>query len=422
MSEPCYLPGTWFAVVSPQAAVLIDDSVSSSRLQAVWDTCNGNPSLDELIEVVTGGRFVGAPCFGIALADDTGLRVVVRAGVTAMVGESIGAARPVIGANANTWVEETLNEPQSIRLFRDDAQSPVLTLPVTGGIVFADEITWTPSAEVVAAAATAAGAMPAGNPPTGPAAPIQVAPSVPLAPVLRLAPAVPKSPTAPSPTAPPPVPTRARPATPLTPARPPTPVTRAEDSEWSVWALDEAGGLGSGADGVDDVVEPVEMPRRVTVDPGHDPLPLLPEAQPESPFEPPSPSVESAPLVESAQAGRLLGDAAVGYLHFSTGQMVPVDRRVIVGRAPSVDRVERADSARAVKIDNQDGDISRNHVEVRLEGGQVLVVDLGSSNGTVVTIPGRVPQQLAPQEPFLLVPGSVVALSDEVYFRYQVAE
>jgi len=410
MSDLSYQPGSWYAVVSPRAAVLLDDSVSSSWLQAVWDTCNGNPSLDELIEVVTGGRFVGAPCFGIALADDTGLRVVVRAGVTAMVGESLGAARSVVGGKANTWIEEILDEPQSIRLFRDDAQSPVLTLPLTGGIVFADEVTWTPSEAVVAASGTATSAAPAGKPPTVVPAPIPVAPSTPLARVVRLAPAVPPPP------APPPPPAR--------PARPPTPVSRADDSEWSVWALDEAGGLGSGADGEDDVIEPVELPKRVTVDPRHDPLPLLPEAQPESPYEAPSPSVENAPLVDSAQAGRILKavDTAVGYLHFSTGQVVPVDRPVVIGRAPSVDRMQRADSARAVKIDNQDGDISRNHVEVRLEDGRVLVVDLGSSNGTVVTIPGRVAQRLAPQEPFLLLPGSIVALSDDVYFRYQVAE
>lgn len=37
MSEAAYLPGSWYAVISPQAVVLVDDSVSPSRLQAIWD-------------------------------------------------------------------------------------------------------------------------------------------------------------------------------------------------------------------------------------------------------------------------------------------------------------------------------------------------------------------------------------------------
>src|SRR5690242_7170403 len=89
MPDSTYLPGSWYAVVTAGAVVLLEGSVSPSRLQSVWEACNGDPSLDELIEVVTGGRFVGAPFFGIGIADGAGLRVVVRTGVTAVVGESI---------------------------------------------------------------------------------------------------------------------------------------------------------------------------------------------------------------------------------------------------------------------------------------------------------------------------------------------
>jgi hypothetical protein len=110
--------------------------------------------------------------------------------------------------------------------------------------------------------------------------------------------------------------------------------------------------------------------------------------------------------------------AIPGFLRFSTGQVVPLDRSVIVGRAPAVN--QNPDGPRSVKIDNEDQDISRNHLEVRLEGGQVTAVDLNSANGTIVTIPGRMPQQLAPHQPFPLVFGAVVELSEEVSFRYEV--
>lgn len=370
MNDPSYLPGSWFAVVSPRAVVLLEDAVSPSRLQSVWDACNGEPSLDDLIEVVTGGRFVGAPFFGIGLLDDTGLRVVVRAGVTAVVGESIGAARSIVGGHTNTWVEEILDEPQSLRLFRDAASSPTLALPVKGGIVYADEITWTPSSSLIVRDSTTTRSQ--------------------VAPLVLVDPPVQEDLVSVA------------------------PVTDSDDSEWSVWQLNEAGELaGSGRGG--ESREQSELDAHLgqelgahlgeaPVETGYDRPPLLPEDQPPSLLEsrPPHP-------IE-------------GYLHFSTGQIVPLDRAVIVGRAPSVDYAQRPDLSRSVRIDNLDQDISRNHVEVRLEDGQALVVDLNSANGTMVTIPGQAPQRLTPEEPLRLAIGSIVALSEEISFSYQVSQ
>jgi hypothetical protein len=141
--------------------------------------------------------------------------------------------------------------------------------------------------------------------------------------------------------------------------------------------------------------------------------PLLPEDRPESPFEP--------PLEEHEEYLPDDGDP-VGYLYFSSGQVVPVDRPVIVGRAPSVDWAQRPDNPRLVKIDNVDQDISRNHVEIRVEGSHVVAVDLNSSNGTLVTSPGEAAQRLIAQQPFLMLPGSVVTLSDEINFSFEDPE
>ena len=67
-----------------------------------------------------------------------------------------------------------------------------------------------------------------------------------------------------------------------------------------------------------------------------------------------------------------------------------------------------------------DRDISRNHAEVVLEGWHVLVRDLGSTNGTTVTLPGQEPVRLRPTEDHGIEPGAVITLADEVSLTYEV--
>jgi len=67
-------------------------------------------------------------------------------------------------------------------------------------------------------------------------------------------------------------------------------------------------------------------------------------------------------------------------------------------------------------------DISREHLEVRLEGWHVQVCDLGSTNGTEVTLPGAAPQRLHPHEPATIEPGTVVTLAEVASFTYEVVQ
>jgi pSer/pThr/pTyr-binding forkhead associated (FHA) protein len=64
-------------------------------------------------------------------------------------------------------------------------------------------------------------------------------------------------------------------------------------------------------------------------------------------------------------------------------------------------------------------DISRSHLEVSLDEWHVLVTDLKSTNGTVVTLPGRSPERLRPGQALMIEPGTVVTLADEVHFTYE---
>jgi len=125
--------------------------------------------------------------------------------------------------------------------------------------------------------------------------------------------------------------------------------------------------------------------------------------------------------------GEALGFASVqlvtrpqlGVLRFSTGQEVVLDQNVLVGRAPRADRVAGGQLPRPVRIEGRGLDISRNHLEVRLEGWHVLVVDLGSRNGTLVTLPGRAPQLIDARVPCLIAVGTVVELTEGVTFTYE---
>jgi hypothetical protein len=112
----------------------------------------------------------------------------------------------------------------------------------------------------------------------------------------------------------------------------------------------------------------------------------------------------------------------LGTFRFSTGITVPVTRSMLIGRSPKVSGAVDGQVPELDSVPSPSQDISRNHVEVHVEGWQVLVVDKGSTNGTVVILPNRDPQRLRPDEPFPLSIGARVSLADEVDFVFEVAE
>jgi hypothetical protein len=57
---------------------------------------------------------------------------------------------------------------------------------------------------------------------------------------------------------------------------------------------------------------------------------------------------------------------------------------------------------------------------VVLEGWHVMVRDLGSTNGTTVTLPGYEPARLRPTDQPVLEPGTVVTLADEITMTFEV--
>jgi hypothetical protein len=110
----------------------------------------------------------------------------------------------------------------------------------------------------------------------------------------------------------------------------------------------------------------------------------------------------------------------LGVLRLSTGDLIRLDRAVVMGRAPGAADDTDPDRPHVLKLASPGDDISRTHLEVRLEDWHVLVVDLGSTNGTVVHVPGQQPERLRANDPRAIEPGTVVNLSDEIAFTFEV--
>jgi hypothetical protein len=111
-----------------------------------------------------------------------------------------------------------------------------------------------------------------------------------------------------------------------------------------------------------------------------------------------------------------IGAAAV--LVVSTGDRVTLDRSAVVGRRP---RAVRATGAvpHLVTVPSVEREISSNHVELRVEGSDVIAVDLDTMNGTRLLRVGAEPVRLHPGEPTLLVTGDRLDLGDGIVLGFE---
>jgi hypothetical protein len=108
----------------------------------------------------------------------------------------------------------------------------------------------------------------------------------------------------------------------------------------------------------------------------------------------------------------------VARLIFSSGEVVDVDRAVLVGRSPDAGRLDGDDEGRLVSVPSPHHEISSTHVEIRpgagADQGSAVVTDLGSTNGTVVVQPGLSAQDLQPGIAVRLIPGAIVDVGEGV--------
>lgn len=118
----------------------------------------------------------------------------------------------------------------------------------------------------------------------------------------------------------------------------------------------------------------------------------------------------------------LLGEPAriarpgLGWVRSPEGERIELTSPVIIGRNPRADRVQGTDLPRLIALPN--GHISSNHLAIKLEGWNVLAVDLQSRNGTYLRRPGQPPMRL-PEQPTMLVSGDVLDLGHGVQFSFE---
>lgn len=110
---------------------------------------------------------------------------------------------------------------------------------------------------------------------------------------------------------------------------------------------------------------------------------------------------------------------SAGRIRVSTGQVVELDRTVIIGRRPRSTRASGDSMPHLVAVESPQQDISRSHLEVRPESGSVVVIDLHTTNGSTLLRPGADPVRLHPGEQTLVLTGDVVDLGDGVTVAFE---
>ncbi|WP_157953196.1 FHA domain-containing protein [Nocardioides allogilvus] len=121
------------------------------------------------------------------------------------------------------------------------------------------------------------------------------------------------------------------------------------------------------------------------------------------------PGQEVAPAVVARPVAKLV---------FSTGDVVDVDRVILVGRAPEARRFASSDQPHLVTVPSPHHEISSTHLEIRpgagADHGMAVVTDMGSTNGTVLVQPGLPPEDLQAGIAVSLIPGAILDLGDGV--------
>ncbi|WP_243231941.1 FHA domain-containing protein [Microbacterium sp. CIAB417] len=451
-----YRPGSWNALVVPGALVALPPEVPHALVSTLWERLNDERTLAAVVDAITdsaGGSFTAMPPFVAAVREGANVRVAVRGDIVAEVTGSDGL-QTLSGADVTTWSERFIPGADRVVL-RLSADAGEAEFPVLGGIVRAAEV----SADLEpgdgsAAEAAAGGAAPEAE--SALAAEAAVAPA--------FAAAVPPPPVVPLPA----------PVTDETPSAPED--ATAEETD----ALDEVDGTDAGTEEPDEQAavetdQPAVEPEETSADAATAAIDVDPAAPAEAsddvvsdqtlipaeqtlgsdfdefqqlfgdtvhsvPSAPPAPPVAGdhdgatisvaearalrgdlppVPQIEPEAATALMPAVGGGRIRVSTGQVVALDRTVVIGRRPRAPRASGASLPHLIAVESPQQDISRSHLEIRPEGDTVVVIDLHTTNGSTLLRPGADPVRLHPGEQTLVLSGDVIDLGDGVTVAFE---
>lgn len=124
---------------------------------------------------------------------------------------------------------------------------------------------------------------------------------------------------------------------------------------------------------------------------------------------PPQGAPRSAPRPASATHAAGPNGAHTGLL-LDTGQSIPVDRTIVLGRAPSP--VSPGDVP--IPVDDQTRSLSRTHVRITPTASGISIVDMNSANGTRARTPNGRTHTLVPGQPLELPLNSQLLLGERL--------
>jgi hypothetical protein len=445
-----YAPGTTPVAVTPRGFAVFEHGASAALLARVRSVVADGRGLGGVIESLTGAygaSLTAIPAFAVALVEGDALRIAVRGDFVFDVDADV--PEQVSGAGVTTWTERVVRGVRRVTLQSGVGEgADPAELPVADGVVLASTIVWdatTAPAPAAAAAPPAAQPVRAPHPVSAPqpvwAAPAPVTAQQPAAatdatphPVAAPKADVPASAAAEGQAPPASAP---RVAVPQPEPRPLGQVPGLIDSSTvhtvagDETLLPEDSELSQSrpeATGAEDVSSTV----------GSDPLwgatVIRPVDGAAGAPAAPAPGDHDGATISLAQAralraGRAAAEQAPssttpplapprppapGRIRVSTGQVLLLDRTVVIGRRPRSTRVSGTDLPHLVAVDSPQQDISRSHVELRVEGESIVATDLRTTNGTTLLRAGSDPVRLHPGEATVVIAGDVLDLGDGI--------
>lgn len=93
---------------------------------------------------------------------------------------------------------------------------------------------------------------------------------------------------------------------------------------------------------------------------------------------------------------------------------IPLEVPAYIGRRPSTPRISGSRMPRLVMVPSPSREVSSTHVEILQDADTVVVTDLGSTNGTTVTMPGFPPRTLRQGESLVVGAETLVDIGDGI--------
>ena len=143
------------------------------------------------------------------------------------------------------------------------------------------------------------------------------------------------------------------------------------------------------------------------------PEPAVPTTAPALPTTPPAvPATAPKPAATATNSTTASASASASYaaLLLDTGQSIPVNRTIVLGRAPSPQRA--TDSP--IPVEDQTRSLSRTHVRIAPSEGGITIEDLNSANGTRARSPNGQTHTLVPGQPIELPMNSQLLLGERL--------